>query len=125
MKKVIFALIALIFLVVSPVFAINDIDMQGGIIRIGTIDGTAWSWLDTMPEATNGMYLHGIFFHPGVGGDTVVIQWQDANGIEIISWTGADINDDRWFPADPSKQYKLYIDFPDLNDDALLIIHTR
>jgi hypothetical protein len=125
MKKVIFALIALIFVVVSPVFGANDIDMQGGIIRIGTIDGTAWSWLDTMPEAVNGMYIHGIFFHPGVTGDKVVIQWQDANGIEIISWTGADIYDDRWFEADPSKQYKLYIDFPDLNDDALLIIHTR
>ena len=118
-------LIIMLFLVVTPVYAANDIDMQDGFIRIGTIDGTAWSWLDTCSEAVNGLYIHGIFFHPDATGDIVTIQTRDANGIEILHWVGADIYDDRWFEADPGKQYKLYIDFPNLHDDALLIIHLR
>jgi len=107
------------------VYAANDVDMQDGIIRIGTIDGTAWTWTDTCPDATNGLYIWAIFFHPGVTGDKVVLQTRDANGVEILSWTGADIYDDRVFYGDPGKQYKLYIDPADLNDDALIIIHTR
>lgn len=118
-------LISLLFLVVSPVYGANDVDMQGGIIRIGTIDGTAWTWTDTMPDAVNGMYLTHIFFHPGATDDTVTIQWRDADGIEIWHMVGADIYDDKIIYCDPFRQYKLYIDFPDLNDDALLIIHTR
>ena len=125
MKKVIFVLFAILFALSAPVYAANDVDMQDGIIRIGTIDGTAWTWTDTCPDATNGLYIWAIFFHPGATGDKVVIQTRDANGYEILSWTGADIYDDRLFYGDPGKQYKLYIDFPDLNDDALLIIHTR
>ncbi len=118
-------LIVMLFLVVSPVYAINDVDMQGGIIRIGTIDGTAWTWTDTTPDATNGIYIWAIFFKPGATGDVVTIQWEDANGVELLEWTAADIYDHYVFYGDPAKQYKLYIDFPDLNDDALLIIHTR
>ena len=124
MKRLLF-LISLLFLVVSPVYGANDVDMQDGIIRIGTIDGTAWTWTDTCPDATNGLYIWAIFFHPGVTGDKVVLQTRDANGVEILSWTGADIYDDRVFYGDPGKQYKLYIDPADLNDDALIIIHTR
>jgi len=124
MKKLML-LIVMLFLVVSPVYGANDVDMQDGIIRIGTIDGTAWTWTDTCPDATNGLYIWAIFFHPGVTGDKVVLQTRDANGVEILSWTGADIYDDRVFYGDPGKQYKLYIDPADLNDDALIIIHTR
>ena len=124
MKRLILAL-GLALLLISPLYAANDIDMEDGIIRIGTIDGTAWTWTDTVPDATNGLYLWGIFFHPGVTGDKIVIQWEDSSGIEILSWTGADIYDDRWFEADPGKAYKLYIDPADLNDNALIIIHTR
>ena len=106
------------------VYAANDVDMQDGVIRIGTIDGTAWSWLDTMPDAKNGMYISAILFVPGAIGDIVTIQTRDANGIEILKWTAEDLQTVVFYP-DPHKQYKLYIDFPDLNDDALLIIHTR
>ena len=42
------------------VYAANDVDMQDGIIRIGTIDGTAWTWTDTCPDATNGLYIWAI-----------------------------------------------------------------
>lgn len=124
MKRLMIAL-GMVMLMVSPVLGANDIDMQGGIIRIGTIDGTAWTWTDTVPEAANGLYIWAIIFKPGATGDVVTIQWKDANGVELIEWTGADIYDERIFYCDPSKQYKLYIDFPDLNDDALLIIHLR
>ena len=124
MKRLMIAL-GMVMLMVSPVLGANDVDMQGGIIRIGTIDGTAWTWTDTVPEAANGLYIWAIFFKPGATGDVVTIQWKDANGVELIEWTGADIYDERIFYGDPSKQYKLYIDFPDLNDDALLIIHLR
>ena len=124
MKRLMIAL-GMVMLMVSPVLGANDVDMQGGIIRIGTIDGTAWTWTDTVPEAANGLYIWAIIFKPGATGDVVTIQWKDANGVELIEWTGADIYDERIFYGDPSKQYKLYIDFPDLNDDALLIIHLR
>ena len=123
--KIALGLIGLLGLLVSPAIAANDIDMEGGIIRIGTIDGTAWTWTDTVPDAANGIYIWKIIFSPGATGDVVTVQWKDADGIEILEWTAADIYDRLVFYGDPAKQYKLYIDFPDLNDDALLIIHTR
>lgn len=124
MKKLVL-LIVMLFLVVSPAWSANDVDMEGGIIRIGTIDGNTWTWTDTCPDAANGIYIWAIIFSPGATGDVVTIQWKDADGIEIIEWTGADIYDPYIFYGDPAKQYKLYIDFADLHDDALLIIHTR
>ena len=124
MKKIAL-LIGLLFLVVSPVWGANDVDMEGGIIRIGTIDGSTWTWTDTVPDAKNGLYIWAIFFHPGATNDEVTVQWEDSAGIEILHFKGADTYDQRVFYGDPTKAYKLYIDFPDLNDDALLIIHTR
>jgi len=118
-------LIVMLFLIVTPVYAINDVDMEGGIIRIGTIDGSVWTWTDSAPDAANGLYIWAIFFKPGATGDVVTIQWEDSAGIELLEWEASDKYDTYVFYGDPAKQYKLYIDFPDLNDDALLIIHTR
>ena len=119
------ALKALLTAPVAPVYGANDVDMEGGVIRIGTIDGTAWTWTDTVPGATNGLYIWAIFFHPGATGDEITVQWEDSGGIEILHFEGADKFDQRVFYADPKKAYKLYIDPPDLNDDALIMIHTR
>ena len=125
MKRILIIALGLVLLLIAPAYGVNDVDMEGGIIRIGTIDGTAWTWTDSAPNAANGLYIWAIFFHPGATGDEVTVQWKDSDGIEILHWEGSDTYDQRVFYGDPAKAYKLYIDFPDLNDDALLIIHTR
>ena len=125
MKRILIIALGLVLLLIAPAYGVNDVDMEGGIIRIGTIDGTAWTWTDSAPDAANGLYIWAILFKPGTTGDVVTIQWKDSDGIELLEWEAADKNDTYVFYGDPSKQYKLYIDFPDLNDNALLIIHTR
>lgn len=124
MKTLILAL-SLLLLLATPLYAANDVDVQGNIITITTIDGTDWTGTDSFPEALNGLYVWAIFFHPGATDDTITFKLEDANGPEILYFKGADTYDQRVFYFPPKVQYKLFYDATDINDAALIIIHLR
>lgn len=124
MKRLILVL-GLVFLLISPVWGANDVDVQGNIITITTIDGTDWTWTDSVPEATNGLYIWCIIFHPGATDDLVTFKLEDANGPELLYFKGADTYDQRIMYFPPKVQYKLFYDATDINDNALIMIHLR
>jgi len=124
LKRLILTVLFSIFLI-TPVEAATDVNVEGNVIRITTIDGTDWSWLTDFPGATNGLYIWSIAFYPSVQTDKCTFRLGSATGNVIFHSNGDNIYDESLMYFPPNIPFKLYLDSDNPGDTAVAVIILR